>query len=108
VGTRFSLQQFTEVFRVRNPDGLPYILIDRQAVNYWAELYLASEPALRRHFPFTSEDIDFRGNRDDVQHIAGQLNQKPVYPHRVRSHFSNSLMTASTPCAWKLGIIAYE
>lgn len=83
MGKRFSLQEFTEVFQVRNPDGLPYVLIGGQAVNYWAERYLAAEPELRKHFPFASEDIDFRGNRDDVQHIAGQLKQVPVFPHRI-------------------------
>ncbi len=33
--------------------------------------------------PFTSEDIDFKGNRDDVRHIAEQLKLTPVYPHPV-------------------------
>jgi hypothetical protein len=33
--------------------------------------------------PFTSGDIDFRGNRDDVRHIAGQLELPPVFPDKV-------------------------
>lgn len=80
---RFSLQQFSEVFRIRNPDGLPYVLVGGQAVNYWAERYLSVEPELQNLFPFTSEDIDFKGNRDDVQRIAEQLELVPVYPHKV-------------------------
>jgi len=84
VRTRFSLRQFSEVFQVRNPDGVPYVLIGGQAVNYWAERYLAAEPDLRKLLPFTSEDIDFKGNRDDVQHIAAQLKLAPVYPHKVQ------------------------
>jgi hypothetical protein len=83
VDARFSLQQFSEVFQVRNSSGLPYVLIGGQAVNYWAERYLAVEPELRRMLPFTSEDIDFKGNRDDVRHIAEQLKLTPVYPHPV-------------------------
>lgn len=59
------------------------MLIGGQAVNYWAERYLAVEPELRRRLPFTSEDIDFKGNRDDVRHIAEQLKLTPVYPHPV-------------------------
>jgi hypothetical protein len=83
VGNRFTIQQFSEIFQVRNPAGLPYVLIGGQAVNYWAERYLADEPELRKHLPFTSADIDFRGDRDDVQNIAGQLELQPVFPHKV-------------------------
>jgi len=54
-------------------------LIGGQAVNYWAEHYLADEPDLLKSAPFTSEDIDFQGNRDDVRHIAEQLKLTPVF-----------------------------
>ena len=84
VRARFSLSQFSEVFQVRNPDGVPYVLIGGQAVNYWAERYLAVEPALRKRLPFTSEDIDFQGSRDDVRYIAEQLKLAPVYPQKWR------------------------
>jgi hypothetical protein len=83
VGARFTLQQFSEVFQARNSNGLPYVLIGGQAVNYWAEHYLADEPDLQKSAPFTSEDIDFQGNRDDVRRIAGQLKLTPVFPHKV-------------------------
>jgi hypothetical protein len=33
--------------------------------------------------PFTSEDIDFKGNRADVQRIARQLDLIPSYPSKV-------------------------
>jgi len=81
VGERFALHQFSEIFRVRNPAGIPYLLIGGQAVNYWAERYLSTEPELRKLFPFTSEDIDFRGTRADVEHIANQLHRPALYPH---------------------------
>jgi hypothetical protein len=83
VGDRFTLQQFSKVFQIRNADGQPYVLIGGQAVNYWAERYLAEEPELRAYRPFTSGDIDFQGNRNDVQRIAQQLDQKPSYPPHV-------------------------
>jgi len=83
VGTGFAIHQFSEVFQIRNPVGQPYVLIGGQAVNYWAERYLATEPGLKKRLPFTSADIDFRGNRDDVQHIAGQLKLVPAFPHKV-------------------------
>ena len=83
MGNRFTLQQFSEIFQVRNPEGIPYLLIGGQAVNYWAERYLTHEPELRKHAPFTSGDIDFRGNREDVRHIAGQLELTAVFPDKV-------------------------
>jgi hypothetical protein len=49
---RFSLEQFSEVFRIRDAAGRPYILIGGQAVNYWAERYLPTEPTLRKLLPF--------------------------------------------------------
>lgn len=83
LGVRFSLQQFDKVFAVRNSNGLPYVLIGGQAVNYWAERYLLVEPSLQELLPFTSEDIDFKGGRDDVKRIAAQLGLVPRFPHRV-------------------------
>jgi hypothetical protein len=83
VRVRFSLQQFTKVFTVQNSEGLPYVLIGGQAVNYWAERYLSVEPELQKLLPFTSEDIDFIGERKDVKRIAEQMCLIPQYPHRV-------------------------
>ena len=83
VPVRFSLQQFAKVFAVHNSDGLPYILVGGQAVNYWAERYLPVEPELRELLPFTSEDIDFQGGRKDVKRIAERLGLIPHYPHKV-------------------------
>lgn len=52
-------------------------------MNYWAEQYLSSEHELKSLQPFTSQDIDFKGNRDDVRRIAEQLKSSPNYPPRV-------------------------
>ena len=80
---RYSLRHFTDVFHVRNKQGAPPLLIGGQAVNYWAELYSAEEPGLAKWQPFTSEDIDFQGNREDVRLIALQLGLTAVFPRPV-------------------------
>jgi len=80
----FSLQQFSEVLKIRDAAGQPYLLIGGQAVNYWAERYLATEPQLKSLQPFTSEDIDFKGGSADVQRIARQLELAPGYPPKVQ------------------------
>jgi hypothetical protein len=79
----FSLRQFSDVLKIRDPDGQPYILIGGQAVNYWAERYLPAEAELEKLRPFTSQDIDFKGGRADVGHIARQLDLAPGYPPKV-------------------------
>ncbi len=79
----FSLRQFAEVFKIRDPDGQPYVLIGGQAVNYWAERYLLAEPELKKLQPFTSQDIDFKGGHADVQRIARQLDLAPSFPPKV-------------------------
>jgi hypothetical protein len=84
IAVGFSLQQFSEVFKIRDAAGQPYVLIGGQAVNYWAERYLPTEPQLKPLQPFTSEDIDFKGGRIDVQRIARQLELTPRYPHKVQ------------------------
>lgn len=70
---RFSLHQLTSVFQIKDSEGLPYILIGGQAVNYWAERFSHVEPDLAPFQPFTSVDIDFLGSREDVSRIARQL-----------------------------------
>jgi hypothetical protein len=79
----FTLQQFSEILQIRNSEGQPYLLIGGQAVNYWAEYYLAIEPQLQALRPFTSEDIDFKGSAEDVGRIARQLKLVPAYPPKV-------------------------
>ena len=46
---------------------------------------LVRSPAWQKQLPFTSEDIDFCGNRDDVQHIPRQLKLVPAFPHKIAS-----------------------
>ena len=80
LGSKYRLEEFAEVFDLRDSDGRPFLLIGGQAVNYWAERYRSIEPSLELLQPFTSEDIDFKGNRSDVELIAKQLNLKPAFP----------------------------
>jgi hypothetical protein len=82
-GNRFSVADFSKVLTVRNRDGLPFLLVGGQAVNVWAEWYLQAEPELQNFMPFTSEDIDFKGNKTDVIHIATQLGTVARFPRKV-------------------------
>lgn len=79
----FSLRQFSEILKIRDETGQPYILIGGQAVNYWAERYSPVEPQLEKLRPFTSQDIDFKGTRPDVRRIARLLELNPSYPSKV-------------------------
>jgi hypothetical protein len=79
---QFSLDQFAEVLTARNSQGRPYVIIGGQAVNYWATRSLEHEPELAVWSPFTSKDIDFCGNRDDVLHLAAYLKRPVVLPHK--------------------------
>ena len=77
---KYRLDQFDRVLALRNRNNLPYLLIGGQAVNFWAGRYADREPALNELRPFTSEDIDFKGDRADVEHMATQLNLHAVLP----------------------------
>jgi hypothetical protein len=39
--------QFSDVLKICDADGQPYVLIGGQAVN-WAELYLSADPQLEK------------------------------------------------------------
>lgn len=83
VAVGFSLQQFSEILKIRDEKGEPNLLIGGQAVNYWAERYASADPQLEKLRPFTSQDIDFKGTRADVERIARQLELNPSYPRKV-------------------------
>ena len=53
----YRLDQFDRVLALRNRDGLPYLLIGGQAVNFWAGLYAVRESALADLKPFTIAKI---------------------------------------------------
>lgn len=76
----FSLAQFKSVFKIRDSEGQPYILIGGQAVNFWATRYISVEPGMAAWLPFTSRDIDFKGTRSDAVLIGQQLSLNPKLP----------------------------
>ena len=91
---RFSLPEFAGAFEIRNSEGLPHIIIGGQAVNYWAETYLASEPELACFQPFVSKDIDFIGHLDDVLNAAKQLGLPTRKPHpKMRTAFAGAVVS---------------
>jgi len=97
VTVAFTLTQFLDAFEIQDDSGKPYILIGGQAVNYWAETYLHSEPELKAFVPFVSKDIDFMGGRGDVVKVARQLRLAVSFPHK-------KLMTAFAGAAlFKIG-----
>lgn len=70
---RFALEQFGHVLAQRDGRGKPYVLVGGQAVYFWASRYAAEERGVEQWRPFTSKDIAFQGGRDDVLHIAKEL-----------------------------------
>jgi hypothetical protein len=49
------------------------VIVGGQAVNFWAERYLAGVRELASNAPYTSKDIDVCGGPADVQRIAAML-----------------------------------
>ncbi len=79
---KFSIGDFEALFLVRNHENKPFLLIGGQAVNFWAEHYSAEEKHLLPLSPFTSADIDFRGDRKAAETIAAQLKLTPKFPSK--------------------------
>ena len=59
LGSKYRLEEFAQVFDLRDSDGRPFLLIGGQAVNYWAERYRSIEPSLEL---FQSEGAKIRGS----------------------------------------------
>jgi hypothetical protein len=55
------------------PLGQELVLVGGQAVNFWAESYVARSPELQREAPFTSKDIDFCGSVSQAEECARRL-----------------------------------
>ncbi len=64
----------------RDGRGRPFTIVGGQAVNYWAERYLAREPALGVFRPFTSKDLDLVGTTDEARQVAAATDWKFLPP----------------------------
>jgi hypothetical protein len=72
------IEDYAEALAVPARDGLPQVIVGGQAVNIWAERYLAREPDLANFFPFTSKDLDLIGNEFDFERIAAATGAKKL------------------------------
>lgn len=64
------VEDYRVVLMAPGPDGLPRVIVGGQAVNVWAERYLAAEPRLADYLPFTSKDLDLLGDAHDLDRLA--------------------------------------
>ncbi|MEZ4225106.1 MAG: hypothetical protein R3B13_29410 [Polyangiaceae bacterium] len=62
-----------DVWSLLGKVGSGVVLVGGQALSVWAEHYAASEPGIAEFGPYTSKDVDFRGNRQDVEECARRL-----------------------------------
>jgi len=101
---KFRLEEFHELFSKLVQSQHSFILIGGQAVNYWAERYLPTEPELERLAPFTSADIDFLGTRKDVAELGRITGRKPAYP----SWHELTMLAGVIPCQTDTGEASIE
>ncbi len=67
-GDQHSPKEFAPIFAgVDAP-----LVVGGQAVNIWAELYVAAVPALKKFAPFTSKDADIYGTRAQAEALANR------------------------------------
>ena len=64
------------------------VLVGGQAVNFWADYYAGTDPELADRQPFTSKDIDFRGNKNAVEICAERLGGRALVA-RIDDHTVN-------------------
>ena len=56
------------------------VLVGGQALNFWAEHYMARVPALAASAPYASKDVDFCGSRAAVLECARRLGGRALLP----------------------------
>ena len=66
-------------------ENRPHILVGGQALNFWAEYYAETCPALNEYAPYTSKDIDFYGCAKLAHELAARLNV-PVRVATIDDH----------------------
>lgn len=65
--------------QILGDQALP-LIVGGQAVNIWAEIYVAQEPSLERFQPFTSRDADIYGTRDLAASLAQRAGWECHFP----------------------------
>jgi len=70
---RLAVRDARELLRQLGPVAEQVVLVGGQAVNFWAERYLARVPELAAYAPYTSKDIDFTGGPAEVEEIAQRV-----------------------------------
>jgi len=67
--SRTGFADYLELLRVFDEREAEALIVGGQAVNFWAEVFEAEEPELRKYRPFTSADLDL--HRPDL--VAKQV-----------------------------------
>lgn len=78
-------------------------LIGGQALNFWADYFLDSSPALQALAPFTSKDIDFQGTKEAAIQLAEMFDGTVVIPDEDHAT-PNSAYVAIEISGVKIGI----
>jgi hypothetical protein len=74
-----EVAEYTPVYKELLAAGIDFVIIGGQACNIWALLHDSAEPALRRHKPYTSADLDlYSRSQTDVSRAAQQLKVEPI------------------------------
>jgi hypothetical protein len=77
-----TLDHYLCLLDQRDSNGNPLIIVGGQAVNFWANKYHESEKELRKFRPYTSDDIDFYGLKEEAIGVAKALGVKITVPRK--------------------------
>lgn len=68
-----SLDHYLRLIEQTDKAGKPLLIVGGQAVNFWANKYASQEKGLKEFEPYTSDDIDFYGLKDEARAVAKAL-----------------------------------
>ncbi len=72
-----SFADYLDLLRVFDERDAEALIVGGQAVNFWAEVFEAEEPELKKYRPFTSGDLDLPSWTDfSLSRIANCLNKR--------------------------------
>ncbi len=67
-----TLDHYLHLIKQTDSTGKPLIIVGGQAVNFWANKY-TKEKELQNFKPYTSDDIDFYGLKEEADNVAKAL-----------------------------------